>query len=235
MASQTIRSISAIHRSLRFLSIRLQPFAEAVQLQKEATSLRVRLSEKHERWQQAVEERVAATAEITYRDEQLDLLISSLAREALVLTNGDRTHPTYRKLMPTSPTLAMKSIASDTQTRYVKTVLAVLKDDADLAALEGFVPALETAQAALESAQARRAELGVPESRAHTDRQLVVDEAQRFLGLARAQLTLLFPSDKNLVKSFFPPTSRTSTRSNVNNDDSSDDLLTDSSEDDSVE
>jgi len=130
-------SVNGINRTLRYFSIRLNPFVVAAALCAEANSQRVALTERNERWQQAVEERVAATAEITYRDEQLDTLIAALARELLVLTNVDRNHATFRKLMPTSPTLAIRSIGGDVQTRYVKTVLAVLNDDPDFVSLKG--------------------------------------------------------------------------------------------------
>jgi len=228
-------SVNGINRTLRYFSIRLNPFVVAAALCAEANSQRVALTERNERWQQAVEERVAATAEITYRDEQLDTLIAALARELLVLTNGDRNHATFRKLMPTSPTLAIRSIGGDVQTRYVKTELAVLNDDPDFVSLKGFAAPIEKAQAALEQAQSRRSELGIPESRAHTDRQLAIDEARRFLGRARAQLTLLFPEDKNLVKSFFPPTSRPATGSAVDDSTSGDDPFTEADDEDSVE
>jgi hypothetical protein len=194
--------IAVFQRALRLLSIRLRSRPQTQPLAPAIDALRAKVAAADDASAHAVEERVGATAELDYRDGLLDGCVAGLARETLVLTNGDRSDPRYTKLFAVAPSAGMKPTAGDVQARYVKAILARLAEDADLAPLKPRAVEIEAALAAVVEAEQRREGLFVAETKATVERRMVLDEARRAYNRTAAELTLIL-DDVALVDSYF--------------------------------
>ncbi len=189
-------------RALRYLSIRLASRPETADLAGPVHEARATMRDSEESYQQALQARVAATAEIEYLDGRLDDEVMGISRDLLALTDGDRTDARYLKLFSTAPSIAMSPIGGDAQNLYVRNMLARLRDDADLAPLRRRVDELTARHAALEAATEKRRVASVPEASADADRRLALDSAKRLYNRTEVQLRLVL-DDKALVESYF--------------------------------
>lgn len=189
-------------RALRFLSIRLRSQPETSALAPEIDAERTRVREAEERWLEARELRVAATAELEFRDGELDRAVADLARHALALVQGRRDDDRYRQLFAVRPAKGTAPVGGDVQERYVRTILAHLSQE-PWAALREHEKPIEDALEALRSVEARRAELYVPEQMAASERIAMFDQARRAYNAMHSRLRLLFPERDALVESFF--------------------------------
>ncbi len=81
--------------SLRFLHIRLRSRPISQPMAEEIREARARLRQQHDLFQEAFEERVAATAEIFYRDSIVNNAVMKLSRSVLLVAEGDRTAPSF--------------------------------------------------------------------------------------------------------------------------------------------
>jgi len=195
-----------VDRAMRYLSIRLGSRPETATLQAPINDARQALREAEEKHQQALQARVAATAEIEYLDGRLDDFVMAISRDVLVLTNGDRGDARYLKLFSTAPSVGMAPIASEGQDLYVRNILSRVREDADLEPLRRHVDELAARHAALDAAMEKRRSLSVPEGTADADRRLALDNARRVYNRTEAQLRLVI-EDKALIESYFMPLS----------------------------
>lgn len=191
-----------VDRALRFLTIRLRSRPLSAPLAEQMVQARSKVRETEERYQDALMERVAATAEIHYLDAQLDETVMAVSREALVLTGGRRDDPRYVKLFASSPSAGMSSVGGDRQDQFVRNILWRLREDADFEPLRAHAETLAARQAELSAAVERRRQLSVPEAAADADRRIALEEARRLYNRAEAHLRLLFDNE-SLVESYF--------------------------------
>ena len=171
-------------------------------------SLRASLRALRDAWEDARDERVAATAEIQYRDAVLDDAVMSLARQVNALVDGKTDDARYRALFPSAPSAQMRPIGGSAQRAYVRALLKTLAERDDLASLAPQRKAIAKAQDALDDATATRDDLQVAEDRAATALQIALTEARDAYNQAWHRLNVEFPKDKALVESFFRTLSR---------------------------
>lgn len=190
-------------RALRFAAIRLRSRPTTAALAGEVKAARQELTQEYDAFLEAREERIAATAEVTYLDEKLDLDVSRTSREALTLADGKTTDPRYRAAFPTAPSPIMAEMATRPQERYVRGIIDALKNEPGLQGLIAHATTLEADLDLLNKALAQREDLYVPESRAQGRYQAALDKAKRVYNLLYPRLQLLFPDDPTLVESFF--------------------------------
>jgi len=193
----------ATHRALRFLSIRLRSRPATAVFEPPIAAARASLVATNEAWEEAVEARVAATAEVEYLATLLDAAVGDCAREAQVLVRNDRKDPRFQKLFSVAPTVAMRPTAGEAQDRFVQNIIQRLMEDADLATLRPHADKLAQCREALKTAVERRNALYVPEAKAAADRSLALDTARRLYNQMPAQLTLALGADRVLIDSFF--------------------------------
>lgn len=193
----------AIDGALRHLSIRLRAAPDTASLAAPVDAARSAVAAAQDAWRQAVEERVALTAEIAWLDAELDATVAALAREALVVVNGNRRDARYLRLFPSSPSTATKGVADDGQLLFVRAVLDVLGTDPDWSSLAGHGERISAALTRVTDALARREAARLPELRAGSDRRAAMDAARRMYNRMYPQLTLLLPDQEARVESFF--------------------------------
>jgi hypothetical protein len=190
-------------RAFRYLSIRLRSRPETQAIAAEVDAERAVMVKTEEAYAQALEERVAATAEVEYLDGCVDATVMDLAREIALMTRGRQDDPRYRKLFPSAPSALVRPIAGEAQERFVRSLVTRLREDKEYAPLTRYAEQLEQHQAALNEAIARRAERYQPETSTLTDRRVAMDHARRVYRSIYHRLQLLYPGDPALVESFF--------------------------------
>jgi len=197
------RGVGETLTALRHLTIRLTSRDQTRPLATEITAARDALNAANGAWEEARAQRVAATAEIEYRDELLDAAAMQLSRTALALVEGDTTDPRYRTLFPIAPSTAMRPVADDAQTRFVTALLARLEADEAFVDLAIHAPTIRQRAEAVANAINGREALYVAEATASTARAITADAARRAYNLMYPRLQLMFPGDERLVESFF--------------------------------
>lgn len=195
--------VDTVQEALRFLSIRLRSRPETADLAQSIEQVRTNLRDQAETHAEAREARVAASAEIVYRDSELDAAVANLVREVMVHTKGRRDHQMYIKLFAQSPSMLTMGVADAKQAVFVKTLLDILRSDAQFANFTAQTELLEQRNTALQQAIGQRDELYVPESHASANLRVAMDQAKRIYNLAYPRLQLLFPNKRSLVESFF--------------------------------
>jgi len=191
-----------VDQALRFLRLRLSSRPDTKGLAGPVEEARKGVRAADEAWKEARYARQAATAEVQYLDELLDTVVMALSRQALVLTDGKRDDPRYKKLFPSAPSEAMAEVGGDAQARYVKQILTRLVEEPDLAELRGNEKTIAKRLEALEAAVKTRDDLYVPETSAQADRRKAIDDARQLYKATHLKLKLLL-SDDALVESFF--------------------------------
>jgi hypothetical protein len=202
-------------RALRYLSIRLKSRPATANGAPEVDAAREDVKAKSEAYDEALEQRVAATAEIEYLDGRLDGTVIGLGRDVLGLVNGDRSDARYLKLFPVAPTTMMKPVGGDTQATYVSVILDRIADDDDLSTLRNHLKPIRQQLDALEKATKARRLLTIAENKAAADRRLALEDARRVYRLMHPRLLLQFPDDSALVESYFAKLSATRVRDAV--------------------
>lgn len=190
-------------RALRFLCARLRPFSEAESIRAELEQWRLELWEAQEAFEVAYTERLAATAEVAYRDDVLDHSVLNLADEALrMLPSGPSDHR-YLKLFPVAPRDAIASTASHRQNRFVRDLIETLRTEPSLGPLQSHAALLEQRQVSLEGALEEREAMFIAETQATRRRNEALDEACRAYNRSFSRLQLLF-RDGNRIESLYP-------------------------------
>lgn len=199
-----------VNRALRFLAIRLSSRPETSAFGEETTRVRESLAKKREAYIAALDERLAATAEITYLDACLDrAVLVSLRRDALVLAS-DRPSLEKKLFAKTSPRNAMRPVGGEAQEHYVAGIIHRLETSPELAPLSHYAPALQKRLTDLNTALLKRKELKSKEREALSTLEEELEHAVRYYNRMYPQLQLLFPNDLPLVESFFLDLSGTS-------------------------
>lgn len=189
-----------VDRALRYLRIRMASRPQTRALEGELNELRMRLQGHQASWEEAREERVAATAELEICDSDLDEAVSRLSKALLADMRAD--DPRYQTLFSLSPSQAMKDQASPAQSRFVRSLLSVLSGT-DYAAYKSHAETIARLQARVEEVEASRETFYQAESLAQVKRRAVLAEARRFYNQAYPRLLLIFPGQKRLVESYF--------------------------------
>jgi two-component system, OmpR family, sensor kinase len=194
---------TTVARALRVLLLRLKSRADTQLFAETVQEAWTELQQAHEAWEQARAERLAISAEIEWLDARLDKRVMTLAHEALKLWGDNRNDPRYARLFPISPAKAMAPIANDTQARFVRGTIDLLKHDPELTDLENHASLLQEAQEALNASLHRREELYLPESVTSRKRREALDKSRRSYNRCYPMLKLHFEDEPALVESFF--------------------------------
>jgi len=191
-----------VKRALRYSWIRLGSRPETASLAEEILAERNRTDQANEAYEQAVEERVAATALVTYLDTIVDDCVMAISRDVAVTTGNKTDDPYYKPLFPVAPSTATKPVASDSQNLFVKALIDRIETDPQYESLRGRAATLKAAQADLDTALADRKELLTPEIRASVDLATALDNARRTYNKLLPRLSLIFEK-KAFVETFF--------------------------------
>lgn len=189
-----------VDRALRYLRIRAASRPQSRPLEIELNEIRSRLQAHQTTWEEAREERVAATAELEVSDSELDEAVSRLAKALLSEMRAD--DPRYQNLFTLAPSQAMKELASASQNRYVRSLLTVLAGP-DYAGVKSQAETIARLQGRVEEVEALRETFYQAESLAEVKRKATLAEAKRFYNQAFPRLMLLFPGQRRLVESYF--------------------------------
>lgn len=186
--------------ALRFLIRRLrsreqtQPRAEIVRDQLD------KLDATYIAWRDIREDRMAATAEIDYRDSQEEKAVMKLSRNVLAEVE-QRSSLDYRLLFPQAAPNKMLHRAED-QAQLVEGILAQ-SDNPAYTDYTLLFTRLNNAHQALTTAFETRKNLYIPEQQARTKLEIELDLARQIYNQTCPILQIEFPNEKSLVKSFF--------------------------------
>ena len=195
-----------VRRGMRFLSIRLHSRPLSAGLAADIDKERDALNERNEAYENAFEERVAASAEIGFLDGMLGSTVSDLARDVNALVKGRTDDPRYLRIFIGTPSERMKPVGGPEQDRFVQNILDVLAKDSDFASLHAHVPLITDWQQQLTDAVKRRETLQLAEDRARQELDIAIARARKVYNLMEHRLALIFPDSEPLVASFFRAT-----------------------------
>lgn len=192
---------------LRFLVRRARARPETAALHTELQNNLKALEAQAAVTDEAREEVAALTAERDYLDELLDDAVANLSRRVLVEVNNSRSAPTYVQIFPTAPSEAMRGVATDAQTTYVRQVIDAARADKTLVHLSTHIDGVQTALDQLETMRALRDEARLRASTARNTLQLLTDKVRAVFNHTYYVLMSHFPGQKSLVRSFYRPRS----------------------------
>lgn len=152
------------------------------------------------------EERACATAELEYLDEVLDAAVANFVRHLLAHLGGDRGHATFKRMFPIAPSEATRDVASPEQSSFVGGVLKVFNDDKSLVGLTEHALTMQSALTALDTVRAERTALEQDEGLANAELAVRMDAMAAAYNGAFHQLSMIYPGQKGLVRSFFRDT-----------------------------
>lgn len=192
-----------VNRALRFLTIRLRSRAETLAFAEEAAKVRAELCKKREAYIEALDERLALSAEITYLDACLDRAVLVGLRRDLAVLAADRPTVEKKLFAGVSPKSGMRPVAGESQEHYVAGIIGRLEGDPDFAPIASHAAKLRKRLNDLNAVLAKRRELRIKERLALGDLEEETEHASRYYNRMHPQLKLLFPNDLPLVESFF--------------------------------
>jgi len=193
----------AVKRAVRFCALRLGSRPELGACAGDMARCRADLRRCEERWEDALDERVAASAEVLFRDQRLGEAVAALARDVNVLVGGRTDDARYQRLFLTTPSAAMRPVAGPDQERFVRNVLHVLESDDAFVHERKHAAAIRAGQEALDEAIARRDTLQLAEDRARRELDIATGEARTLYNQMGHRVALAYPGDDVLVDSFF--------------------------------
>lgn len=196
---------ATVRSHLRVLGTRLRSNPDTEALAAPVDAARVALAARIAEWEDAHDERVAATGAVWFYDHLEDEAVAAVAREAKVEVAGKLRAPWYVRLFASSPRELTRGIASETQRRLVEHLIATIGEGDDYAVLGEPLVALVAAHAELEAAVAERRRRQIAEAAAWTEVVLAMAHGRAVFAEARPRLQLLFPGQQRRVDSFFPP------------------------------
>lgn len=192
-----------VKRRVRLCALRFLSRSELAGCAQEMAECRAALARAEDAYDDAVDARVASTAEIAYRDAHLGEAVASLARDVDALVDGRADDPRRRRIFLANPSAAMKPLGGDAQDRFVSNVLDVLENDDAFASLRRHAPGVRARQDALTAAFARRTALQLDEARAGRALDIAADAARKLYNQMIHRASLQYPDDAALVESFF--------------------------------
>lgn len=192
-----------VDKALRFLAIRLMSRPETITMVADINAIRGDLCHKNEEWQQITAERIAATQETCYLENNLVKCVSNLIRDALQLVENNRADPRFQTLFTKSPGTSMRPTANDEQEIYTREIIRKLIEEPSLDPLRAHAETMKTHLDALNDALERRDELYLPESKAYLDKRITLDRARRIYNTTYPRLRLVYPDNEELIETFF--------------------------------
>lgn len=174
--------------------VELRPLADEVKTQRDFVDAARRASAA------ALDDVRAASAEIEWRDSEVDQAVMSLSRAVLSDVKG-RKDPLYQRLFPITPSKGVKPTANDAQELFVRGILETLRAP-EYAQYAARGQTLQAAADELKQALDARDELYVKRGQAVAQEQLVAAVARRFYNGLYGRLLVLI-ENKDLVESFF--------------------------------
>jgi hypothetical protein len=192
-----------VNRALRFLTIRLRNRPETRAFADEAASVRAELCKKREAYIEALDERLALSAEITYLDACLDRAVLVNLRRDVAVLGEDRPALEKKLFAGVSPRTGMRPVGGEAQDHYVTGIISRLEGDSDFVPIASHATKLRKRLADLNAALENRRELRIKERLALGDLEEETENATRYYNRMFPQLKLLFPNDLPLVESFF--------------------------------
>jgi len=151
----------------------------------------------------ALDRRVAATAEVGYCDAVLGKAVAALARDINALVDGKTDDARYQRVFLSAPSEAMRPVGGAEQDRFVKNILETLETDAAYEDVRKHGGAIAARQRDLEDAIARRDALTLAERQAGRELDIATAEARDTYNQMAHRVALVYPKDAALVDSFF--------------------------------
>ncbi len=145
--------VPTIVRVVRQTELRLRRNGALVPVAERLGANRTALRNARDAYDEAKELRISAQAHLAWCDGLEDDGVASVARMALVLTDGDREAEPYRSLFPHAPSQLRLWIATPEQTRFVDNLLLALRP---IPEMEKLREGLQEAHAAVAAARADR-------------------------------------------------------------------------------
>lgn len=193
------------NRALRYTICRARSRPEASPVVQELSRHRSALRSSWDTYEDAHEDRIAATAEIEYRDAKVNACVMTVARHVHAMVDGDTRDPRYVKVFSEAPSDALKPVGGTPKAEFIRGVVRVLETDESFESLRPHAAIIQRAQAELDGAVRRRSELQVIENTAWSAFQIELDAAREAYNRSQHHFALLFPKDKALVESFYRP------------------------------
>ncbi|MBU1244475.1 hypothetical protein KKD52_16205 [Myxococcota bacterium] len=192
-----------LNRALRQLDLGLARVPDLASTRPAVAALREKVTAAHAAHEDVREQRIAASAEIAYYDEEIDFAVVTAGQTLYLQCGRDRGAPAYKKLFPVSPSQMTSDLASPRQETYVTAMVDTIRKDDAYAALRPVADQLAGWTDQLRQAQERRRGLYVQEAQARGTLMAVADEARRFYNGLYYQFMVQLPDRKRLVESLF--------------------------------
>lgn len=190
-------------RALRFVACRLLTHALAEPIARELDQCARELCDVQSSYEEAHTERLAATAEVSYRDERVDEAVTILAKEVLRIVKDDRGDARYVALFPISPGEATASTAGARQHEFVHRLIAELRRNPGVQLLAAHADKLSLRQSELEQAMTVRDRCFAAEGALTRRLSEALDQACRSYNRTFSRLQLLC-SNGPLIESMYP-------------------------------
>ncbi len=161
------------------------------------------LRNKEGAYQNAKMKRLVLSAKIRRLDKRLNLEVQQVARKVGVLVEGDGQSPLYLSVFPVTPSVGMKTVGSEEQSRFVRNIIHQIESNDALVSLRDELDELKKRQTELEDALSARNEMRDTEHQAKVDRDRTAAEACQFYNQLYPKVFTLFPKDKSEAETFF--------------------------------
>ncbi len=193
------------NRALRYTICRARSRPEASPVVQELSRHRALLRSSWDTYEDAHEERIAATAEIEYRDGRVNACVMTVSRHVHAMVDGNTRDPRYVKIFSEAPSDALKPVGGTTKAEFIRGVVRVLETDPAFESLRPHAALILRAQVEFDESVRRRSESQVIENTAWSAFQIELDAAREVYNRSQHHFALLFPKDKALVESFYRP------------------------------
>jgi hypothetical protein len=192
-----------VKRAVRHCALRLASRPELADGAAAMATCRAALRRCEDAYDDALDEKVAATAEVVYRDGRLGRAVAALARDVNVFVDGRTDDARYQRVFLTAPSEGMRPLGGPEQDRFVRNILETLEADDAYADLRKHAVAIGGCQRDLDEAVARRTTLELAEKRAGRELDIATAEARDVYNQMAHRVALVYPKDAALVDSFF--------------------------------
>ena len=196
-------SFPTVKRAVRYCALRLTSRPELAVGAAATATCRASLRRCEDAYNDALDAKVAATAEVTYRDGRLDRAVAALARDVNALVAGRTDDARYQRIFLMAPSEGMRPRGGPEQGRFVRNVLETLERDDAFADLRKHAVPIAACQRDLDEAVTRRASLELAEKQAGRALDIATNEARDVYNPMAHRVALVYPKDAALVDSFF--------------------------------
>ena len=192
-----------VKQAVRYCALRLTSRPELAESAATMATCRATLRRSEDAYDDALDAKVAATAEVNYRDGRLDRAVAALGRDVNALVDGRTDDPRYQRIILMAPSEGMRPRGGPDQDRFVRNLLETLETDDDFADLRKHAPLIGACQHDLDEAVARRATLELAEKRTGRELAIATAAARDTYNETAHRVALVYPKDAALVDSFF--------------------------------